>query len=84
MATIVTRSGKGSALSHSEMDSNFTNLNNDKEEIRQFATKAEMESGSVTNIRTMSPLRIKEAIEALSPTTTTTINPDIDFGINLL
>jgi len=26
MASIVTRSGKGSALTHTEMDSNFTNL----------------------------------------------------------
>lgn len=30
MSTIVTRSGKGSALSTSEMDSNLTNLNTDK------------------------------------------------------
>lgn len=30
MSTIVTRSGKGSALTHSEMDANFTNLNTDK------------------------------------------------------
>jgi len=30
MATIVTRSGKGSALSHTEMDSNIQNLNADK------------------------------------------------------
>ena len=30
MSTIVTRAGKGSALSHTEMDANFTNLNNDK------------------------------------------------------
>ena len=30
MATIVTRSGKGSALTHSEMDANFTNINTDK------------------------------------------------------
>jgi len=30
MATIVTRSGKGSALAHTEVDANFTNLNNDK------------------------------------------------------
>jgi len=29
MATIVTRSGKGSALTHTEMDSNFTNINNE-------------------------------------------------------
>jgi len=30
MSTIVTRAGKGSALTHTEMDANFTNLNNDK------------------------------------------------------
>ena len=30
MATIVTRSGKGSALTHTEMDANFNNLNTDK------------------------------------------------------
>jgi hypothetical protein len=28
MSTIVTRAGKGSALSHDEVDANFTNLNN--------------------------------------------------------
>lgn len=32
MATIVTRASKGSALSHTEMDSNFINLNTDKTE----------------------------------------------------
>lgn len=32
MATITTRSGKGSALTNTEMDSNFTNLNTDKYE----------------------------------------------------
>lgn len=30
MTTITTRSGKGSPLSHTEMDTNFTNLNTDK------------------------------------------------------
>ena len=30
MATIVTRSGKGSALTHTEVDANFNNLNIDK------------------------------------------------------
>lgn len=30
MATIVTRAGKGSALTFTEGDANFTNLNNDK------------------------------------------------------
>ena len=30
MSTIVTRSGKGSSLTHAEVDANFTNLNTDK------------------------------------------------------
>ena len=30
MSTIVTRAGKGSALTHAEVDANFVNLNNDK------------------------------------------------------
>jgi len=33
MATIVTRAVKGSALSHTEMDANFNNLNTDKAEL---------------------------------------------------
>lgn len=33
MATIVTRAGKGSALTHTEMDSNFSNLNTDKPDV---------------------------------------------------
>lgn len=38
MATIVTRSGKGSALTHTEADANFTNLNNDKIESAASST----------------------------------------------
>ena len=30
MATIVTRAGKGSALTHNEVDANFNNLNSAK------------------------------------------------------
>ena len=30
MATITTRAGKGSPLTHAEVDANFTNLNTDK------------------------------------------------------
>tara|TARA_R110000822_G_scaffold6018_2_gene25329 strand:+ start:1021 stop:1338 length:318 start_codon:yes stop_codon:yes gene_type:complete len=33
MATIVTRSGKGSSLTHNEVDANFNNLNDDKLEL---------------------------------------------------
>lgn len=38
MTTIVTRAGKGSSLSWSEGDANFTNLNNDKLETSTAAT----------------------------------------------
>jgi len=40
MATIVTRSGKGSPLTHAEVDANFENLNSDKAEISSLATVA--------------------------------------------
>lgn len=33
MSTIVTRAGKGSPLTHAEVDANFTNLNTDKMEV---------------------------------------------------
>ncbi len=38
MSTIVTRAGKGSALTHNEVDANFTNLNTDKIEAAQSVT----------------------------------------------
>ena len=38
MSTIVTRSGKGSPLTHAEVDANFTNLNTDKVENGQAVT----------------------------------------------
>lgn len=41
MATIVTRSGKGSALTFTEMDNNFTNLNTDKIELTSLSVGAE-------------------------------------------
>ena len=41
MATIVTRSGKGSALTHTEMDSNFSNLNTDKLESSDLTNYAD-------------------------------------------
>ena len=38
MATIVTRSGKGSPLTNNEVDANFTNLNSDKVETSTIST----------------------------------------------
>lgn len=53
MATIVTRTGKGSALSAAEADANFTNLNTDKIELTNLsvstATGAETSALSYNN-----------------------------------
>lgn len=38
MATITTRAGKGSPLTHAEVDANFTNLNTDKLESSAVST----------------------------------------------
>jgi hypothetical protein len=43
MSTIVTRAGKGSPLTHTEVDNNFTNLNTDKVE----KTSADITGGSI-------------------------------------
>jgi hypothetical protein len=40
MATITTRAGKGSPLTHAEVDANFTNLNSDKAETSALGTAA--------------------------------------------
>jgi len=50
MTTIVTRAGKGSPLTHNEVDSNFTNLNNDKIEASQSVTLTNKTLGAGTAI----------------------------------
>jgi len=40
MASLTTRTGKGSALTYAEVDANFTNLNTDKLEVYTFTTTA--------------------------------------------
>ena len=45
MATITTRSGKGSPLTNSEVDANFTNLNSDKIELTNLSVTTGSASG---------------------------------------
>lgn len=51
MATITTRSGKGSALTHTEMDNNFTNLNSDK--IEAFTLAGNVSGTLASNVLTI-------------------------------
>jgi hypothetical protein len=44
MSTIVTRSGKGTLLTHDELDANFANLNADKLESTAFDTFSELDT----------------------------------------
>ena len=55
MSTIVTRAGKGSALSYTEVDNNFTNLNTDKIQSGNTVaslviTSATISGGTITGI----------------------------------
>jgi hypothetical protein len=49
MATIVTRAGKGSALTHTEMDANFTNLNTELAAAGGGPTITATASGTLAN-----------------------------------
>ena len=48
MSTIVTRAGKGSPLSHAEVDQNWTNLNTDKLEVGSAFNAAVAATPAVT------------------------------------
>jgi hypothetical protein len=48
MTTIVTRAGKGSALTHNEVDANFTNLNDAKYESGNNATLGTIQGSTIT------------------------------------
>jgi hypothetical protein len=58
MSTIVTRAGKGSALTHNEVDANFVNLNTDKLQSGDTAaaltiTSATINGGTITGVTTL-------------------------------
>jgi hypothetical protein len=55
MATIVTRAGKGSALTFAEADANFTNLNDDKIETSAVGTTVQPFSANLTEFATVNP-----------------------------
>jgi hypothetical protein len=67
MSTIVTRAGKGSALSYAEVDANFTNLNTDK-----------IQSGGSASIITLT----SASISALNATLTNSTGLPIATGVS--
>ena len=58
MSTIVTRAGKGSPLTHNEVDANFTNLNTDKAELNSPTFTGTVALPSTTSIGNVSSTEI--------------------------
>lgn len=79
MSVIVTRAIKGSPLTHTEMDANFTNLNIDKLEINAlapYATTASVTAGLATKIDSSDIGVTVQPYDA-------TILVDADIGVNV-
>jgi len=74
MTTIVTRSGKGSALSWVEADANFTNLNNDKLETSTVGVTVQPHSSNLDSFATIAPtaagLALLDDVDATAQRTT--------------
>ena len=72
MATITTRSGKGSALTHAEVDANFNNLNTDKVEKTAYWIDLEISRNISDNDQpdSLSPLVGNFNTTVIAPDTT--------------
>jgi len=92
MTTIVTRAGKGSPLTNTEMDANLNNLNNDKQEVatavqKTASTKSAILPSGITSERDAVPvdgyLRYNtelDQFEGSVSATWTKILSDLDVG----
>lgn len=92
MTTIVTRAGKGSALTFTEGDANFTNLNNDKIELTDLSVGAEgsasgdgsLTYNNTTGVFTYTPPTATGigALANVSEDTTPQLGGDLDLNSN--
>jgi hypothetical protein len=79
MSTIVTRSGKGSPLTHTEVDNNFTNLNTDKLQSGDTAaslviTSADINGGTIDGATIGASSASTGAFTTLAASGTTTLS----------
>lgn len=81
MATIVTRAGKGSALTFAEGDANFTNLNTDKIENVVEDTTPQLGGNLDGQANTVSDINLENYKETnFALTYAATITPDVANG----
>ena len=77
MSTIVTRTGKGSALSYAEVDANFTNLNSDKIQSGGSASIITLTSASISaltaNLTNSTGLPISTGVSGLGTNVATAL-----------
>jgi hypothetical protein len=66
MSTIVTRAGKGSPLTHAEVDANFTNLNTDKLETSTAASTYLTQTNAVLVVFIANTTTLTNQVQALS------------------
>jgi len=90
MATIVTRAGKGSPLTHNEVDANFNNLNSDKVEAAALGSAAYTDStdyataaqGALADSALQSGDNISELVNDAGYITTSYSDADVDSHLN--
>ena len=78
MSSIVTRAGKGSALSYAEVDANFTNLNTDKIQSGDSASIITLTSATISALTATSSVLTSASISALTATSSTLTNPTVN------
>ena len=79
MSTITTRSSKGSALSHTEMDNNFTNLNTDKLEAANLTTYTGNITAATVDATDVALQGFQETVVSVG-TTSGTFTPNVANG----
>jgi len=81
MSTIVTRAGKGSALSYAEVDANFTNLNTDKIQSGGSAQIITLTSATITALTaTNAALTSITGSTITNPTVTNYVESVVSIG----
>lgn len=82
MSTIVTRAGKGSALTHNEVDANFVNLNNDKLEASDIGVSIQAYDANTAKLNVTQAFTKAQSGAVVALTDGATITPDFSAANN--